>query len=149
MIMEAIVREMEEIDNEAGRYMGNFDEHPVFVEPLPPLAGSKDGDLNGEHAAEADENGKREIVLGRNVHTTCYAITEPFDDEDFTGDKEAYMASILARYRMNLIERTRYHLGFSFFETRLVFPFARSYSSNFHCSDLDLYFPSSCFRLPL
>ncbi|XP_022133700.1 serine decarboxylase [Momordica charantia] len=112
--MEAIVREMEEIDYEAGRYMGNFDEHPVFVEPLPPLAGSKDGDLNGEHAAEADENGKREIVLGRNVHTTCYAITEPFDDEDFTGDKEAYMASILARYRMNLIERTRYHLGYPY-----------------------------------
>lgn len=60
--------------------------------------------MNGEDEA-------REIVMGRNVHTTCLSITEPNDDDEFTGDKDAYMASVLARYRKNLVERTSNHLG--------------------------------------
>lgn len=54
---------------------------------------------------------EKEIVLGRNVHTTCLAVTEPDADDESTGDKEAHMASVLARYRKTLIERTRHHLG--------------------------------------
>lgn len=54
---------------------------------------------------------KREISLGRNVHTTCHEVSEPDDDDDSTGDREAYMASVLARYRKSLIERTKHHLG--------------------------------------
>lgn len=57
------------------------------------------------------EDDAREIVMGRNVHTTCLSITEPNDDDEFTGDKDAYMASVLARYRKNLVERTSNHLG--------------------------------------
>lgn len=66
--------------------------------------------INGEDEAAA---AAREIVMGRNVHTTCLSITEPSDDDDFTGDKDAYMASVLARYRKNLVERTTNHLGIS------------------------------------
>jgi histidine decarboxylase len=55
-------------------------------------------------------------VLGRNVHTTCLEVTEPEANDESTGDKEAYMASVLARYRKNLMERTKHHLGDQFFE---------------------------------
>lgn len=63
--------------------------------------------INGEDEA-------REIVMGRNVHTTCLSITEPNDDDESTGDKDAYMASVLARYRKNLVERTSNHLGYPY-----------------------------------
>lgn len=53
----------------------------------------------------------REIVLGKNVHTTCFEVTEPDADDESTGDKDAYMASVLARYRKTLVERTKHHLG--------------------------------------
>ncbi|CAH1426208.1 unnamed protein product [Lactuca virosa] len=59
-------------------------------------------------------NGKekpREIVLGRNVHTSWHEITEPDDDDEVTGEREAYMASVLARYRKSLLERTKHHLA--------------------------------------
>lgn len=81
-----------------------FDPTAVVAEPLPPVAVSN-GDL-GQASAKA-----REIVLGRNVHTTCLAVTEPDANDDFTGDKDAYMASVLARYRKTLMERTKHHLG--------------------------------------
>lgn len=54
---------------------------------------------------------KREIVLGRNVHTTCLAVTEPEANDELTGDMDAHMASVLARYRKNLLDRTKHHLG--------------------------------------
>ncbi|XP_040998802.1 serine decarboxylase-like [Juglans microcarpa x Juglans regia] len=57
-------------------------------------------------------NGGREIVLGRNIHTTSLAVTEPDANDEFTGDKEAYMASNLAGYRKTLLERTKYHIGY-------------------------------------
>ncbi|CAL5333019.1 unnamed protein product [Camellia sinensis] len=80
-----------------------FDPTAVPAEPLPPVVAS-----NGEKKEE------REIVLGRNVHTTCLTITEPDADDESTGDMEAFMASILARYRKTLIERTKYHLGYPY-----------------------------------
>ncbi|OAY23587.1 serine decarboxylase [Manihot esculenta] len=95
----------------AGILAEDFDLSAVVdVEPLPPVVtaddvvGSKDG---------KKQNG-REIVLGRNVHTECLEVTEPDANDDFTGDKEAYMASVLARYRKTLIERTRHHLGYPY-----------------------------------
>ncbi|KAG5246038.1 hypothetical protein OIU76_001773 [Salix suchowensis] len=76
----------------------------VQPEPLPPIVAAENGDK---------QNG-REIVLGRNVHTTCLEVTEPEANDEFTGDKDAYMASVLARYRKNLMERTKYHLGYPY-----------------------------------
>ncbi|KAK8649188.1 hypothetical protein V6N13_129922 [Hibiscus sabdariffa] len=59
----------------------------------------------------------REIVLGRNVHTTCHSITEPEVNDEQTGDKEAQMVGVLARYRKSLMERIKHHLGDSFIES--------------------------------
>ncbi|KAE8652903.1 hypothetical protein Csa_022669 [Cucumis sativus] len=95
--------------------IGKFDTNLVFSDPLPPLAVSNNGlDLNGQQHVDSNQKGKREIVLGRNVHTTCLSITEPDANDESTGDKEAYMASVLARYRKNLLERTKYHLGYPY-----------------------------------
>ncbi|KAH0909909.1 hypothetical protein HID58_033230, partial [Brassica napus] len=80
----------------------------VINEPLPwPV-------INGNRADHEEENlkktkvingrGEREMVLGRNVHTTSLAVTEPESNDEFTGDKEAYMASVLARYRKTLLQ---------------------------------------------
>ena len=63
----------------------------------------EDFDLMAVEVENGNKQNGREIVLGRNVHTTCL--------DEFTGDKEAYMASVLARYRKNLMERTQHHLG--------------------------------------
>uniref|UniRef100_A0A6N2LW81 Serine decarboxylase n=1 Tax=Salix viminalis TaxID=40686 RepID=A0A6N2LW81_SALVM len=76
----------------------------VQPEPLPPIVTAGNGDKQND----------REIVSGRNVHTTCLEVTEPEAKDEFTGDKDAYMASVLARYRESLIERTKYHLGYPF-----------------------------------
>lgn len=96
----------------------DFDPTAVVTEPLPsPVV------TNGVGADHEEENpvktkvinggggGEREMVLGRNIHTTSLAVTEPESNDEFTGDKEAYMASVLARYRKTLVERTKFHLG--------------------------------------
>lgn len=82
----------------------DFDPNAVIDEPLPPVVDGIDGDKMGNEQ-------KREIVLGRNVHTSCLAVTEPEPNDEDTGDKEAYMASVLARYRKTLTDRTKHHLG--------------------------------------
>ncbi|XP_047959579.1 serine decarboxylase-like [Salvia hispanica] len=69
--------------------------------------------------AEAAPNGAdveimREIVLERNVRTTCFEVTEPDPDDEATGDKDASIASVLARYRKTLVERTKHHLGYPY-----------------------------------
>lgn len=79
----------------------DFDPTTVIKEPVPPVV----------EAETEDKDKKREIVLGRNVHTMCLAVTEPESDDEVTGEREAYMASVLARYRKSLIERTKHHLG--------------------------------------
>lgn len=61
--------------------------------------------------AGEEKGTSREIVLGRNVHTMCLEVKEPEDDDEVTGDREAYMASVLARYRRSLIDRSKHHLG--------------------------------------
>ncbi|KAG4999564.1 serine decarboxylase 1-like isoform X1 [Glycine soja] len=60
------------------------------------------------------ENGERKIVLGRNIHTTCLEVTEPDIDDEVTGEREAYMAGVLAKYKKSLTERTNYHLGYPY-----------------------------------
>lgn len=88
------------------------------VEPLPEefdpadIVAPMPVEVNG-----GDGSGKqhgREIVLGRNVHTMCFTINEPEADDEVTGEREAYMASVLARYRKSLLERTKHHLGIIF-----------------------------------
>lgn len=74
-----------------------------IVEPLP----TESNGVGGEEGSGK----RREIVLGRNVHTMCFTIKEPDADDEETGEREAYMASVLARYRKSLIERTKHHLG--------------------------------------
>ncbi|KAG6544383.1 hypothetical protein Mapa_014217 [Marchantia paleacea] len=54
------------------------------------------------------------MVLGKNFHDFCLTITEPEFDDDVTGEKDAYMAGVLARYRKTLVERTKYHLGYPY-----------------------------------
>jgi histidine decarboxylase len=86
------------------------------AEPLPE-------ELEPEAAA-----GVREIVLGRNVHASCFAVKEPDADDEDTGEREAAMAAVLARYRRSLTERTKHHLGKA--SGRLLCsPFASSFVS--------------------
>ncbi|KAH0683459.1 hypothetical protein KY290_022076 [Solanum tuberosum] len=88
-----------------------FDPKAVVPELVPAVVKSEgvDAAVNG-----GGEEQKREIVLGRNIHTSSFSVTEPDADDDFTGDKEAYMASVLARYRKTLTDRTKYHLGYPY-----------------------------------
>ncbi|KNA21407.1 hypothetical protein SOVF_043420 [Spinacia oleracea] len=85
----------------------DLDPTAVVFDPIPPVVVTSNG-----------ENGVvkmgREIVMGRNIHSSCLDITEPEANDDVTGDKEAYMAGILARYRQSLLERTKYHLGYPY-----------------------------------
>ena len=53
----------------------------------------------------------KKFHLGRNLHASCLEITEPDMDDEITGEKDAYMASVLSRYRKTLVEKTKYHLG--------------------------------------
>ncbi|KAL5162144.1 Serine decarboxylase [Glycine soja] len=48
------------------------------------------------------KNGERKIVLGRNIHTTCLEVTEPGIDDEVIGEREAYMAGMLAKYKKSL-----------------------------------------------
>lgn len=84
----------------------------VAPETVPLVA--VNGEANGAHSEENSKGGRRDIVLGKNVHTTCHAVTEPEANDEQTGDKDAYMAGVLARYRKTLIERTKHHLGIIF-----------------------------------
>lgn len=98
----------------------DFDPRAVVVEPVPPVV-ENGKEMNGEVEREEEEEEKRgEIVLGRNVHASSLAVTEPDANDEFTGDKEAYMASVLARYRKTLMERTKHHLG----NVLIIIPFA-------------------------
>ncbi|TVU32972.1 hypothetical protein EJB05_24740, partial [Eragrostis curvula] len=59
---------------------------------------------------------QREMLMGKNVHTPyfAFAVKEPDADDEDTCEREAAMASILARYRRCLAERTKHHLGYPF-----------------------------------
>jgi histidine decarboxylase len=91
----------------------DFDVAAIIKDPLPPVVAE-----NGIDKVEGQINAgkeRREIVLGRNIHTTCLEVTEPEADDEITGDRDAHMASVLARYRKSLTERTKYHLGLTIF----------------------------------
>ncbi|KAK3030360.1 hypothetical protein RJ639_038316 [Escallonia herrerae] len=87
---------------------GKLDLLPEDFDPAtpPPAAVESNGVGGGRKEGE--------MVLGRNVHTTCLSVTEPDEDDESTGDKDAYMAGVLARYRKTLVERTKHHLGYPY-----------------------------------
>ncbi|MFQ6639868.1 hypothetical protein Gotur_014853 [Gossypium turneri] len=73
----------------------NFHPTVVVVEPLPSIVmAANDG--AGEFQDEKNLGVEKE---------------NPEDNDEFTGNKEAYMGGILAQYRKNLMERTEHHLG--------------------------------------
>lgn len=97
---------------------GKVEPLPEEFDPVAVVANSETEQVSGVVVTNNGANIKiREIVLGRNLHTSCHVITEPDVDDELTGDREAYMASVLARYRKSLLERTKHHLG-----TKLIFP---------------------------
>ncbi|KAI4352965.1 hypothetical protein L6164_007167 [Bauhinia variegata] len=49
-----------------------------------------------------------------NMSSDCFAITEPDSDDDFNGDREPHIASVLACYRKNLVDRTNHNLGYPY-----------------------------------
>ncbi|KAJ7535894.1 hypothetical protein O6H91_12G050000 [Diphasiastrum complanatum] len=72
-------------------------------------------DENGQLVEEcAAEDDKGKMILGRNIHDTCLSITEPEVDDEVTGEKDAFMAAVLSRYRKTLIEKTKFHLGYPY-----------------------------------
>jgi histidine decarboxylase len=79
------------------------------AEPLPMELEQSEAVAAALAAAEAA--GKREIVMGRNVRTSSFAVKEPDADDEVTGEREASMASVLALYRRSLVNRTKHHLG--------------------------------------
>ena len=66
---------------------------------------------NGEAGDDVMVEQTKDFVLGKNIHGTCLEITEPEVDDEVTGDRDAYMAGVLARYRKTLVEKTKFHLG--------------------------------------
>lgn len=68
---------------------------------------------NGQNSVENNGHakGRKSFVLGKNMHSSSLEITEPDLDDEVTGEKDAYMAGVLARYRKSLMEKTKFHLG--------------------------------------
>lgn len=97
----------------------DFDATAVIIDPVP-LAVVDNGIVK-EEAQIIKGKEKREIVLGRNIHTSCLEVTEPEADDEITGDREAHMASVLARYKRALTERTKHHLGLTIFAILILF----------------------------
>ncbi|XP_047179434.1 serine decarboxylase 1-like [Vigna umbellata] len=85
----------------------------AFISDHVAIVAGENGIGKGE-AQNGTENGQRKIVLGRNIHTMCLEISEPDIDDEVTGEREAYMASVLAKYKRTLTERTKYHLGYPY-----------------------------------
>jgi histidine decarboxylase len=83
---------------------------PMELEPPEALVAAA-AEAEAEAKREEAASGRREIVMGRNVHTSCFAVKEPDADDEETGEREATMASVLALYRRSLVERTKHHLG--------------------------------------
>ncbi|KAK9111258.1 hypothetical protein Scep_018777 [Stephania cephalantha] len=106
-----------EVENGVVDAKGKVEELPQEIDPIDPIglidqaAVTEDVERgNGEKKRRSS----RKIVLGKNVHTSCLAVTEPETDDEVTGDRDAYMASVLARYKKTLTERTKHHLGYPY-----------------------------------
>ncbi|XP_074263731.1 serine decarboxylase [Silene latifolia] len=103
------LQEMKDINESEILNRKDLDPTALVFEPVPPPLAYDNG------IEDIVKNGKEKgIVLGRNVHSTCLDITEPEANDEVTGDKAAYMAGVLARYRQSLIERTKHHLGYPY-----------------------------------
>ncbi|KAK6115055.1 hypothetical protein DH2020_007324 [Rehmannia glutinosa] len=91
----------------------------VEVDATMSLNGSLANGKSVEHLAVADvESFDPTAVVAEPVPPVVQAnnedVTEPDADDESTGDKDAYMASVLARYRKTLMERTKHHLGYPY-----------------------------------
>lgn len=96
----------------------DFDATALIMDPVPsPVVDN--GSVNEEVRINKEKE-KRLIVLGRNIHTMCLEVTEPDADDEVTGDREAYMAGVMARYKRALTERTKHHLGLTIFALLLI-----------------------------
>lgn len=73
---------------------------------LPPLEDGRNVDV-----VIVKDSSKKNFMLGKDMHGSSLEITEPDHDDEVTGEKDAYMAGVLARYRKSLTEKTKYHLG--------------------------------------
>ena len=62
----------------------DFDATAVIIDPVPSAV--VDIGILKEEAQINKGKEKREIVLGRNVHTTCLEVTEPEADDEVTGE---------------------------------------------------------------
>lgn len=96
----------------------DFDATSLVTDPVP-SAVVDNGGVNEDVQINKGKE-KRLIVLGRNIHTMSLEVTEPDADDDVTGDREAYMASVLARYKRALTERTKHHLGLTIFALLMI-----------------------------
>lgn len=86
----------------------DFDATAVIIDPVPSAVVDNGVVSDNSQIVKGRE---KKIVLGRNIHTMCLEVTEPEADDEVTGDREAHMASVLARYKRALTERTKHHLG--------------------------------------
>ncbi|GBG59047.1 hypothetical protein CBR_g24393 [Chara braunii] len=76
----------------------------------------------GQGEAEVCDGAKPQSIAGartdnnsrRSMRCRSLPITEPEAEDEYTGEKEAYMAAVLARFRHTLEERTRNHLGYPY-----------------------------------
>ncbi|XP_021763784.1 serine decarboxylase-like [Chenopodium quinoa] len=86
------------------------------LEVVPTVAyTSNDGDdCTAKKMTKTSEDEEIEITLGQNMHASCLGIKEPEANDKVTGEKEAYLAGVLARYKKRWIERTQHHLGYPF-----------------------------------
>ncbi|KAI3997531.1 hypothetical protein MKX01_008138 [Papaver californicum] len=86
------------------------------------------------------------IVSGGNIRdaTLIHAITEPDADNENTGEREAAMASVLAKYQTSLTERTKHHLGYPM-NLDLDYGTALSWMQRFHRNNVgDPFIESNC-----
>lgn len=78
---------------------------PLALAPEPEHSPAPAASQNGHHREPVNYD------IRRMVQAASLPVTEPVADAEGASDKEAYMAGVLAKFRMHLEERTRHHLG--------------------------------------
>ncbi|CAA6675371.1 unnamed protein product [Spirodela intermedia] len=80
----------------------------------PPAEEIEPAEIPTRSAPSGSENGGRRKSCGEEPALVQLQDYRAEEDEELTGDCEAYMASVLAKYRRNLVERTKHHLGYPY-----------------------------------
>ncbi|GAQ86494.1 serine decarboxylase [Klebsormidium nitens] len=81
---------------------------PLALAPEPEHSPAPAASQNGHHKEPVNYDTRR------RVQAASLPVTEPVADAEGASDKEAYMAGVLAKFRMHLEERTRHHLGYPY-----------------------------------